>query len=578
MGILLERGDQSHSTQGIVVDAADAAALCSRHAPKPEPPRFRAPPARQLPPQQPFRRQPQDAADACDQSPRSRAPRRPEGALDRPRRHERPRRRDRRGRSRIPDSSTSAPPTAASGSRSTAALTWTPLFDDQQVASIGAVAVFQAQSGHRLGGHRRGQPAQQRLGRQRRLPLARRRRTWTHLGLDSDRAHPPHRPPSHRSRHRLGRRARQAVGREPRARRLQDDRRRQDLEAGALRRRAHRRRRSGRSTRATRTSSSPRCGTTGASPGPSAPAAPAPACYITWDGGETLEAADRGGRPARRATSAASASPSRAPIRTSSTPWSRPKKSALAALRGRRRAAGRRSTTIRATADRPFYFADIAGRPRPGRTASTASTTRAGLERRRQDLRDARPRARHPRRLSRPLDRSAEPRAPRRRQRRRPRHQPRPRRDLALRRRPAARPSSTTSQSTWSVPYNVYGGLQDNGSWRGPADGLGERRHPQPPLAGRRRRRRLRHPCPTRGDSRAASRMRQGGYLLRWDLRTGETQATSSRRRSSRNDPADQAALQLERRPRHRPFDARHALSTAASSSTRSPTAATPGR
>jgi photosystem II stability/assembly factor-like uncharacterized protein len=71
------------------------------------------------------------------------------------------------------------------------------------------------------------------------------------------------------------------------------------------------------------------------------------------------------------------------------------------------------------------------------------------------------------------------------------------------------------------TPYNVYGGLQDNGSWRGPssvweaggihtwswvvvggADGFGTLPDPQ--------------------DASAGYSMGQGGYLTRWDLRTGE--------------------------------------------------------
>ena len=72
-----------------------------------------------------------------------------------------------------------------------------------------------------------------------------------------------------------------------------------------------------------------------------------------------------------------------------------------------------------------------------------------------------------------------------------------------------------------AVPYNVYGGLQDNGSWKGPSnvwEMSGIRNHhwqevgfgdgfdtvPDPR-------------DPTRGYA-----MSQGGFLLRWDLKTGE--------------------------------------------------------
>ncbi len=71
------------------------------------------------------------------------------------------------------------------------------------------------------------------------------------------------------------------------------------------------------------------------------------------------------------------------------------------------------------------------------------------------------------------------------------------------------------------VPYHVYGGMQDNGSWRGPGDvwenggirnqhwdevgfGDGFRTLPDPQ------------------DSQRGYSMSQGGYLMRWDVRTGE--------------------------------------------------------
>ena len=72
------------------------------------------------------------------------------------------------------------------------------------------------------------------------------------------------------------------------------------------------------------------------------------------------------------------------------------------------------------------------------------------------------------------------------------------------------------------TPYNVYGGLQDNGSWRGPSTvwqaggirnyhwrnvGFGDGFDVQPMTDD-----------PTRGYS-----LWQGGNLMRWDLRTGET-------------------------------------------------------
>ena len=73
--------------------------------------------------------------------------------------------------------------------------------------------------------------------------------TWSHLGLDgTERIHRIVLHPDNSGR-RLGRGARPRVGREPRARGLQDGRRRQELEEGALRRREDRRRRHRASTR-----------------------------------------------------------------------------------------------------------------------------------------------------------------------------------------------------------------------------------------------------------------------------------------------------------------------------------------
>ena len=62
-------------------------------------------------------------------------------------------------------------------------------------------------------------------------------------------------------------------------------------------------------------------------------------------------------------------------------------------------------------------------------------------------------------------------------------------------------------------PYHVYGGLQDNGSWRGPSLRLEPRRHPEPGLGRGRRRRRLRHPPRSRRTRWRAIRSRRGA---RW--------------------------------------------------------------
>jgi photosystem II stability/assembly factor-like uncharacterized protein len=71
------------------------------------------------------------------------------------------------------------------------------------------------------------------------------------------------------------------------------------------------------------------------------------------------------------------------------------------------------------------------------------------------------------------------------------------------------------------VPYNVYGGMQDNGSWRGPStvwENGGIRNHHWQEVGfgdGF-------DTLPIPGDSRRGFAMSQEGYLIRWDLDTGE--------------------------------------------------------
>jgi photosystem II stability/assembly factor-like uncharacterized protein len=70
------------------------------------------------------------------------------------------------------------------------------------------------------------------------------------------------------------------------------------------------------------------------------------------------------------------------------------------------------------------------------------------------------------------------------------------------------------------VPYHVYGGLQDNGSWRGPSDvwenGGIRNLHWQEVCFGDGF-----ATIPDPADSRQGYAMSQGGSLVRWDLRTG---------------------------------------------------------
>ena len=71
------------------------------------------------------------------------------------------------------------------------------------------------------------------------------------------------------------------------------------------------------------------------------------------------------------------------------------------------------------------------------------------------------------------------------------------------------------------IPYNIYGGLQDNGSWRGPSrspDGLGVRNAQWAKVVGGDGFETL----PDPQDAQRGYALSQGGDLARWDLRTGE--------------------------------------------------------
>ncbi len=124
-------------------------------------------------------------------------------------------------------------------------LTWAPVFDDQPVASIGAIAINQANPDVVWVGTGEGNPRNSVSigdGVYRSLDGG---QTWTHLGLEK--TEHIHRIvlASGRPERRLGGGPRAGLGGEPGARGVQDGRRRQDLAAGALRRSAHRRGRPG---------------------------------------------------------------------------------------------------------------------------------------------------------------------------------------------------------------------------------------------------------------------------------------------------------------------------------------------
>ena len=107
---------------------------------------------------------------------------------------------------------------------------WEPIFDNQPVISIGDIAVAASNPNIVYVGTRRSEHLAQHLLGRRRLQVHRRRQD-----VDERRpqGHAPHRPdgdPPEEPRHRLRGGARPPLLRERRARRLQDDRRRQDLD------------------------------------------------------------------------------------------------------------------------------------------------------------------------------------------------------------------------------------------------------------------------------------------------------------------------------------------------------------
>ena len=124
--------------------------------------------------------------------------------------------------------------------------TWTVHFDDlDDVVSIGDIAINPERRQHRVGRQRREQQPPERLVGQRRLQVDRRRQDLEAHGPRHLEAHRAHHRRSGRSRRGLRRGARQPVGTRRRARHLQDDRRRPDVGAHPVRRRRHRRHRAG---------------------------------------------------------------------------------------------------------------------------------------------------------------------------------------------------------------------------------------------------------------------------------------------------------------------------------------------
>ncbi len=335
-----------------------------------------------------------------------------ERALDRTGRHERPGRLDRRASNRIPNIVYVGG--AAGG-------VWKSINGG---AHLGADLRRPAggldrrhrrrsgESGRRLGGHRRGESAQQRLGRRRRLPLARRRprpgptsgSTRPSASTASSSTPPIRTSPGWRRSARPGARTPSAASTRPRTAG-------KTWSAGALRRRADRRRRPGdrpaQPEQAVRRHVAvPALALVLQVRRPRLRAATSPTTAGAPGSGSTEEDGMPEGRPRADRPRHLALQPRRR----------------LRHGRGRRRAlccarttAARTWKTVNDRYDvnpRPFYFAHIARRPRAPRPPLQPGLQRPGLERRRQELRRPDPRRPDPRRLPRHLDRSARPQPP----------------------------------------------------------------------------------------------------------------------------------------------------------------------
>ena len=118
--------------------------------------------------------------------------------------------------------------------------TWTPIFDQYPVSSIGDIAIAPSNPDIIYVGTGEAEQPPELLVRRRRLQVDRRRQDVRVHRAEGHPEHRPHRRPPEGSEHRLRRGARAPVRAEPRARPLQDDRRRQDLDEHQVHRQRHR--------------------------------------------------------------------------------------------------------------------------------------------------------------------------------------------------------------------------------------------------------------------------------------------------------------------------------------------------
>ena len=117
--------------------------------------------------------------------------------------------------------------------------TWTPIFDEYPVSSIGDIAIAPSEPRRHLRRHRRAEQPPELVVRRRHLQVDRRRQDVRVRRPEGNAEHRPRRRPPEGSEHRLRRRARASVRAERRARPVQDDRRRQDLDEHEVHRQRH---------------------------------------------------------------------------------------------------------------------------------------------------------------------------------------------------------------------------------------------------------------------------------------------------------------------------------------------------
>jgi len=326
------------------------------------------------------------------------------------------------------------------------------------------------------------------------------RSTRRHLAAPrprQDRAHSSHRPSSVRSQHRVGRGHGSGLGTERRSRHLQDHRRRQDLDEGPVRQRPHRRRRS-----------------------PHRSDNPNKLFAAMWEYRRWPWFFNSGG-PAPASTSATTAARSwkqltpedglpegnlgrigvaglALDIRASSTRSSKPRKAHCCAPT----TAGRKWTAVNTetnVASRPFLLRRHSRRSGGPESRLQRGVADLALDRRREELRTLVPFSKvhpdyHALWIDRTTPRTCTPAmtAACGEQGSRP--------ELALSWPHSSRPV-LPHRRRHAVPYNIYGGMQDNGSWKGPntswrpaGSALG--------LAGSRLRRRSPHSDRERSDGR----------------------------------------------------------------------------